>query len=100
MKMGARYHEAPDEEEKKRLLETIEEFTRKVKSGELVGLIVVGIRVDDGVLAHTRGEPPGAHAILMLESVVAGAKQIFLDGWVEDDDGRPVIGVAEDSEPG
>lgn len=76
---------------KERMLATIRDYQRKVETGELVGLILMGVKKDDYITKAQVGEPPGPHGCLLLQGIAADAKDHFLGTYVEPDDGKPLM---------
>ncbi len=84
---------------KERMLSTLRDYERKVETGELVGLIVMGVKKDDYITTAQVGDPPGPHGCLLLQQIAEDAKAHFLDTNVEDDDGKPLMAPVPGSKP-
>ncbi len=84
---------------KERMLATLRNYQRKVETGELVGLILMGVQKSDYILTAQVGEPPGPHGCLLLQEIAADAKAHFLGTNVEPDDGRPLMAPVPGSKP-
>lgn len=90
-----------DEEEdtaKRRMLEGLETFRRKVETGEIVGIVMVA-QCDDGyVLDRSIGEPPSPAGILILQDIASVAADIFRAKHHTEDDGKPRLRATEKEE--
>ncbi len=82
--------------DKQKMLDALDEWRRKVSTGEITGLILAAITRDDLFLSRTVGDPPGPHGVLVLEDIVNDAKRIFLEQNNLPYDGGPGLGIAVD----
>jgi hypothetical protein len=81
---------------KQKMLDALDEWRRKVNTGEITGLILAAITKDDLFLSRTHGDPPGPHGVLVLEDIVNEAKRTFLERNNLPYDGAPGLGIADE----
>lgn len=77
---------AQTESERDRIMEVIEELTRRTTAGQIVSLIVIAETADGDSLTVSRGRPAHSSTILNVERVVYDLKVTFFDvnlesGW-------------------
>lgn len=86
------------EEAKQKMLKDLDEFRRKVETGEIVGLYMLARCSDGYAIDRAKGAPPLPQGVLMLQVTAERARDIFLDGHISPDDGRPRLRTTDDEE--
>lgn len=86
------------DEAKQKMIKVLDEFRRKVETGEIVGLYMIASCSDGYAIERAKGAPPLPQGILMLQVTAEHARDIFLGGHVSPDDGRPRLRATDDEE--
>ncbi len=86
------------EEAKQKMLETLDEFKRKVETGEIIGLFMLATCNDGHALTRAKGANPGPNGVMLLWKVAERGRDLFLNGHDKPDDGRPRLRSTEQDE--
>jgi len=90
-----------DNENREKLLSTLESLRRKIDTGEMTGMVVIATGDDDTFSAWRVGTLPGPSAILLMRDYSDKAMRLHLDQVAEEGAAdRPWLTTVESDDAG